>query len=97
MEEQNRRLTRILSAGREALFVLGCLPMLRSLFVSGNLFHARHVQENCFFLDMPCMKKVYKVPGHALHEKGLQRQKGVGPLVSSQEQRALLVPVINRG
>ena len=36
------------------------------------------------------------IPGHALHEKGLQRQKGVGPLVSSQEQRALLVPVINR-
>ena len=32
------------------------------------------------------------VPGHALHEKGLQGQKGVGPLVSSQEQRALLVP-----
>ena len=37
-----------------------------------------------------------RVPGHALHEKGLQRQKGVGPLVSSQEERALLVPVINR-
>ena len=36
------------------------------------------------------------VPGHALREKGLQRQKGVGPLVSSQEQSALLVPVINR-
>ena len=36
------------------------------------------------------------VPGHALHEKGLQRQKGVVPLVGSQEQRALLVPVINR-
>ena len=36
-------------------------------------------------------------PGHALHEKGLQRQRGVGPLVSSQEERALLVPVINRG
>ena len=32
-----------------------------------------------------------------LHEKGLQRQKGVVPLVSSQEQRALLVPLINRG
>ena len=36
------------------------------------------------------------VPGHALHEKGLQLQKGVVPLVGSQEQRALLVPVINR-
>ena len=37
------------------------------------------------------------IPGHALHEKGLQRQIGVGTLVSSQEQRALLVPVTNRG
>ena len=36
-------------------------------------------------------------PGHALHEKGLQRQKGVGPLVNSQERRAAVVPVINRG
>ena len=34
--------------------------------------------------------------GHALHEKGLQRQTGVGTLVSRPEQRALLVPVINR-
>ena len=30
-----------------------------------------------------------------MHEKGLQRQKGFGPLVSSQEQRVLLVPRIN--
>ena len=37
------------------------------------------------------------VPGHALHEKGLQRQKGAGPLVSSQEERALAAPLINRG
>ena len=36
-------------------------------------------------------------PGHALHEKGFQRQKGDGPLVSSQEQRALFFPVIKRG
>ena len=39
------------------------------------------------FPDMPCMKnfEVYK------------NKKGVGPLVSSQERRALPVPVINRG
>ena len=37
------------------------------------------------------------IPGHALHEKGLQRQKSFGPLVSSQHERALLVPLINRG
>ena len=36
------------------------------------------------------------IPGHALHEKGLQRQKGVGPLVSSQEKRELLILLINR-
>ena len=36
------------------------------------------------------------IPGHALHEKGLQRQQGVVPLVGSQEQRALLVPLVNR-
>ena len=36
------------------------------------------------------------IPGHALHEKGLQRQKVDGTLVSSQERRALFVTVINR-
>ena len=36
------------------------------------------------------------IPGHALHMKGLQRQIGVCTLVSSQEQRARLVPVTNR-
>ena len=36
------------------------------------------------------------VPGHALHEQGLQGQKGVGPLFGSQEERALIVLVINR-
>ena len=36
------------------------------------------------------------VLGHDLHEMGLQRQIGVGTLVSSQERRALAVPLINR-
>ena len=36
------------------------------------------------------------IPGHALHEKGLQRQIGVCTLVSSQERRAAVVPRINR-
>ena len=40
--------------------------------------------------------RMKKIPGHAVHEKGLQRQIGVGTLVSSQKERALLVPVINR-
>ena len=37
------------------------------------------------------------VPGHALHEKGLQRQIGVDTLVSRQQRRALAVPRLNRG
>ena len=37
-----------------------------------------------------------RFPGHALHEKGLQRQKCVGSLVRSQEQIALFVLSINR-
>ena len=55
-EEQNHRLTRGLSpvyhrfitglsAGQEALFVPGCRPVERRLFVSVNPFHARHVRE----------------------------------------------------
>ena len=39
---------------------------------------------------------LHRIPGHALHEKGLQIQIGDGPLVSSQEQRAAVVPQINR-
>ena len=35
------------------------------------------------------------IPGHALHEKGLKRQ-GVGTLVSSQERKATVVPVIHK-
>ena len=46
-----------------------------------NPFRARHVRE---FPDMPCTKRVYR------------DTNGLGPLVSSQEQRALLVSVINR-
>ena len=40
-------------------------------------------------------KRLPRVPGHALHEKGLQRQIGIGPLVRSQERRALAVPQVN--
>ena len=40
-------------------------------------------------------KKV--VSGHALHEKGFQRQIGVDTLVNSHQQRALAVPLINCG
>ena len=37
-----------------------------------------------------------RIPGYALHEKRLQRQISIGKFVSSQEQRALFVPWINR-
>ena len=39
---------------------------------------------------------IRQVPGHALHKKGLQRQMGIGTLLSSQGERALVVLVINR-
>ena len=42
-------------------------------------------------------QKMLEIPGHALHEKGLQTQKGVGPLVSSQEERGLLALVVKCG
>ena len=41
-------------------------------------------------------RRLHFFPGHALHEKSFQRQKGVVPLVGSQEQRAVLVPRLNR-
>ena len=37
------------------------------------------------------------IPGHALHEKGLQSQLGVGTMISNEERRAAVVPQINRG
>ena len=37
-----------------------------------------------------------RFPDMPWHDKGLHRQKSAGPLVSSQEQRALLVPRLNR-
>ena len=43
-----------------------------------------------------CIQLVITITEHVLYEKVLQRLKGVGPLVCSQEQRALLVPRFNR-
>ena len=40
-------------------------------------------------------QRLQSFPGHALHEKGSQNQKGVVSLVGSQEQRAFLVLLIN--
>ena len=49
-----------------------------------------------FFWESPKRAFSKYFPGHALHEKGLQRQIGVGTLVGSQERRALAVPLTNR-
>ena len=43
------------------------------------------------------LQPFFFVPGPALRERSFQRQIGVGTLVSSQERRALAVPLINRG
>ena len=49
-----------------------------------------------FCLCEPFSCKAYPgIPGHALHEKGLQGQIGVGTLVSNQERRARAVLRIN--
>ena len=53
------------------------------------------------FPDMPCMKRVYRVPGHALHEKGLQRQirrrRYIGQQPGTKSaSRPADKPVINR-
>ena len=40
--------------------------------------------------------RIRQVPRHTLHEKGSQRHKGVDTLLSSQEQKALPVPLINQ-
>ena len=70
----DNRLITDLSPVREALFVPGCRPVERRLFVSVNPFHARHVREFSKYFefpDMPCMKRVYR------------DKKSIGPLVSS--------------
>ena len=41
----HHRLTTGLSAGRKSLFVSGCWPVYRRLFVYLNVFHAMHVRE----------------------------------------------------
>ena len=51
MGEHNERLTRGLSAGPRALFVPGCRPMDRRLFVPVNPFHARHVGTNFYTMQ----------------------------------------------
>ena len=74
------------------------IPKNASLCILNNHSELRHHH----FSRIPrppisywCIIRIF-VPGHALHEKGLQRQKNVSPPVRSQEQRAPLGPLINR-
>ena len=67
-ERPNEMLMTTGLSSRRPLFVTGCLPVDRRLFVAVNPFHARCVRENWptalhlapahWFPDMPCMKKV---------------------------------------
>ena len=64
----------------------------------------RSIEEHCFkhligsmtFISLNSLTGIL-IPGHALHKKRLQKQKGFGSLFSSQEEKAFLVLVINRG
>ena len=89
--------------GRSLSWLLTSVPSPFFIFV--NPSHARHFREFRAWASTGRsdssrpIGSAQRSPffGHALHERGLQRQKGDGPLVSSQELRVLLVPMINRG
>ena len=82
LREQNVRLTTGLSPGPRALFVAGCWPVYRRLFVLVNPFHAMHVRENVFLFPaasgintngtlrsfLPSVPNCFFIPGHASHE-----------------------------
>ena len=66
-----------------------------AFFVSVNPLHARHVREKLQTMP-PTIRKTHDqrslgeaIPGHALHEKGLQRQIGV----VRNEERSLSIGV----
>ena len=65
---------------------------------TGNRDKSSNAQANAKHQSSNNMAKQLfsRIPANVLHEKGLQRQIGVGTLVSSQERRALAVPLINR-
>ena len=84
MGEHKRSVARGLSGG---LSVVHPRDDSRSSFLAAD-------QRTVAYIDP--VDHFHAIPGHALHEKGLQRQKGVVSLFGSQEQSALLVPLINR-
>ena len=76
-----------------------CVRFLDSTGLRRTSSHHRRIRTHTFRFPSdrrPILRaRKSKIPGHALHEKGLQRQIGVGTLVNSQQRRALAVPVIN--
>ena len=56
----------------------------------------RRIRRTDLSTDWGALSQQRQIPGHALHEKGLQRQIAVGTLVNSQQRRALAVPRLNR-
>ena len=93
------RINRSLTADFVPSFGLHKISLVRA---SGETFKQcvldvwEGTREPCFLDRIFCRRPCPALPRHALHEKSLQRHKGVGPLVSSQKQRALIVPLMNR-
>ena len=59
-----------------------------------------HYKVRYFLVQCDCIWFSFsriEISEHASHEKGLQRQIGVGTLVSHQKRRAAVVPQISRG
>ena len=93
--------------GRRFIFVPNVLCVTMAKYLLGHLwrvFQTRgcvlfNTPTTCFRIDcrVPWHISLLEfIPGHALHEQGLQRQIGGGTLVSSQERRALVVLRLNR-
>ena len=86
------------------MYVCVCMCIYIYIYISTHMHACMHACIHaCMYVFMYLCMCVYTyiyiyiyILGNALHEKGLQRQTGVDLLVSSQERRALFVPVINR-
>ena len=77
--------TMVLAPPNVARTIQSCMPMsVQSIRNADNIAETSNTNNIYIYIY------IY-IPGQALHEKGLQRQIGVGPLVSSQERRAAVV------
>ena len=76
-------------ASVQAEFVPHCISSLSIIVCKGSSSSGQ-----CFLGAKAC---TCVIPRHLLHERGLQRQYGDCTITSSQERRALWVPVVDRG